>query len=213
MKRTLINWMGLLGVISLLSYIAAVVFSPLAYPGYNWMAQAVSDLSAANAPSLSLWNQLSCLYGVCGIVVNMMVCVFVQDKLTRTLRVGIYTFAVMNWISFVGFSLFPLSSSGYGGAFQDVMHMVCTALVVILSIISLVLIMVGGYKNRTYRSLAVWATIALAMMFSGAIGTGLVPKAYFGSVERLSVFAAVGFQAVLGLYLYNGFRFVGGKSV
>lgn len=213
MKRTLINWMGLLGVISLLSYIAAVVFSPLAYPGYNWMAQAVSDLSAANAPSLSLWNQLSCLYGVCGIVVNMMVCVFVQDKLTRTLRVGIYTFAVMNWISFVGFSLFPLSSSGYGGAFQDVMHMVCTALVVILSIISLVLIMVGGYKNRTYRSIAVWATIALAMMFSGAIGTGLVPKAYFGSVERLSVFAAVGFQAVLGLYLYNGFRFVGGKSV
>jgi hypothetical membrane protein len=213
MKRTLINWMGLLGVISLLSYIAAVVFSPLAYPGYNWMAQAVSDLSAANAPSLSLWNQLSCLYGVCGIVVNMMVCVFVQDKLTRTLRVGIYTFAVMNWISFVGFSLFPLSSSGYGGAFQDVMHMVCTALVVILSIISLVLIMVGGYKNRTYRSLAVWATIALAMMFSGAIGTGLVPKAYFGIVERLSVFAAVGFQAVLGLYLYNGFRFVGGKSV
>jgi len=212
MKRTLINWMGLLGVISLLSYTAAVVFSPLAYPGYNWMAQAVSDLSAANAPSLSLWNQLSCLYGVCGIVTNMMVCVFVQDKLTRTLRAGIYSFAAMSWISFVGFSLFPLSSSGYGGAFQDVMHMVCTALVVILSIISLVLIMVGGYKNRTYRSIAVWATIALAMMFSGAIGTGLAPKAYFGIVERLSVFAAVGFQAVLGLYLFNGFRFEGGKS-
>ena len=34
-----------------LSCTAAVVFSPLAYPGYNWMAQAVSDLSAANAPS------------------------------------------------------------------------------------------------------------------------------------------------------------------
>jgi hypothetical membrane protein len=43
MKRQLINWLGLLGSISLLSYTAAVVFSPLAYPGYDWMSQAVSD--------------------------------------------------------------------------------------------------------------------------------------------------------------------------
>ena len=41
MKKTLINWLGLLGVISLLSYTAAVIFSPVAYPGYDWIAQAV----------------------------------------------------------------------------------------------------------------------------------------------------------------------------
>lgn len=54
MKRTLTQKLGLLGVVSLLSYTAAVVLSPLAYPGYDWTAQAVSDLSAANAPSLAL---------------------------------------------------------------------------------------------------------------------------------------------------------------
>lgn len=36
-KRGLIHWLGLLGVVSLLSYTAAVVFSPLAYPGYDWI--------------------------------------------------------------------------------------------------------------------------------------------------------------------------------
>jgi hypothetical membrane protein len=66
-KKTLLNYLGLLGVISFLSYLSAVIFSPLAYPGYDWKSQAVSDLSAANAPSFTLWNQLSCLYGVCGI--------------------------------------------------------------------------------------------------------------------------------------------------
>lgn len=65
MKKTLLQKLGLLGVVSLLSYTAAVVFSPLAYPGYNPMAQAVSDLSAANAPSLSLWNSLRAFYNVC----------------------------------------------------------------------------------------------------------------------------------------------------
>ena len=61
-KKSLLNYCGLLGVAAFLSYTAAVVFSPLAYPGYEWMAQAVSDLSAVNAPSLQLWNQLSSLY-------------------------------------------------------------------------------------------------------------------------------------------------------
>ena len=65
MKKSLLNYCGLLGIVAFLSYTVAVVFSPMAYPGYDWMAQSASDLSAANAPSLSLWNQLSSLYDVC----------------------------------------------------------------------------------------------------------------------------------------------------
>lgn len=58
--KSLVQILGLCGVASFLSYAAAVIFSPLAYPGYNSLAQAVSDLSAANAPSLGLWNSLTC---------------------------------------------------------------------------------------------------------------------------------------------------------
>lgn len=35
MKRSLTQKLGLLGVVSFLSYTAAVVFAPLTYPGYN----------------------------------------------------------------------------------------------------------------------------------------------------------------------------------
>ena len=35
MKKTLIQKLGLLGVVSFLSYMAAVIFAPLAYPGYE----------------------------------------------------------------------------------------------------------------------------------------------------------------------------------
>lgn len=207
MKKTLINRLGLLGLVSLLSYTAAVIFAPSAYPGYNWMAQAVSDLSANNAPSKMLWQQLSALYDVCGIVSIMMVCVFIQGKLNKTIRIGIYLFAAMNWIANVGYALFPLSDSGNAGAFQDIMHIyVITVLVVLLSIISLVVIMIGGYRNGQYRTLAVWATIALLLMFAGALGTNIVPREFFGIPERFSVFAATGFNAVLGIYLYYGFE-------
>ena len=202
MKKSLLQRLGLLGVVSFLSYTAAVVFAPLAYPGYNWMAQAVSDLSAAIAPSLALWNQLSALYNVCEVVCVTLVCIGIQRRKTKLLRSGIYLFAVMEWISAVGYRMFPLSNSGYAGAFQDVMHMAVTALVVLLSIVSLVIIIVAGAKSKSCRSYGVCAAVALAMMLVGSMGMKIVPAAYFGVVERFSVFAATGFNAALGIHLF-----------
>ena len=202
MKKSLIQKLGLLGIVSFLSYTAAVVFAPLTYPGYNWMAQAVSDLSAANAPSLGLWNQLSAFYNACKVVCATVVCVGIGGQKTKLLRTGIYLFAVMEWVSAIGYRMFPLSDSGYAGSFQDVMHMVVTVAVVLLSIVSLSIIIAAGIKSRNCRSYGVCAGIALGMMLVGAFGMKLVPAAYFGVVERFSVFAATGFNAALGIHLF-----------
>lgn len=206
MKRSLINWLGLLGVVSLISYMLAVVLSPLAYPGYDWMAQAVSDLSAENAPSRGLWNQLSALYDTCGIVSVTLVCVYIKGKLNKGIRVGIYLFAIMNWVSAVGYKMFPLTESGNPKGFQNTMHLIVTGIVVLLSIVSLLTIIIGGICNKQYISLAIWAGVALIFMIAGAIGTNVVPQSYFGIPERFSVFAATGFNAVLGVYLFRGFE-------
>ena len=202
-KKNFLNYCGLFGIVAFLSYTAAVVFSPLAYPGYDWMAQAVSDLSASNAPSLRLWNQLSCLYNVCTLVCAMMVCVGIQGRKTKLLRVGIYLFTLMDWVSAVGFGMFPLSDSGYAGTFQDQMHIFSTVVVVLLSIVSLVVIIVAGIKDKECRFYGAFAGIALLMMMVGAMGMNIVPKEYFGVVERFSVFAATGYNAVLGVELYR----------
>lgn len=202
MKKTLVQKLGLLGILSFLSYAAAVIFAPLAYPGYNSAAQAVSDLSAANAPSLALWNQLSAVYNTCEVVCATVVCIGIQQKRARLLRVGIYLFAVMEWTSAIGYRMFPLSVSGYAGTFQDVMHMVITALVVLLSIVSLVIIIIAGSKDKNCRIYGICASVSLAMMLIGALGIKLVPASYFGIVERFSVFAATGFNAALGILLF-----------
>ena len=202
-KKNFLNYCGLLGIVALLSYTVAVVFSPLDYPGYNWMAQAVSDLSAANAPSLRLWNQLSSLYNISILICAMMVCAGIQGKGSRLLRSGIYLFTAMEWISAAGFSMFPLSDSGYAGTFQDKMHILSTILVVLLSIVSFVILIIAGVKRKEYRSFGVFAGIALGMMLVGALGMNIVPEEYFGVVERFSVFAAVGYNVVLGIELFR----------
>ena len=205
----MIHWLGLTGVVALLSYTAAVVFSPLAYPDYNWMAQAVSDLSAEAAPSRQLWNRLAAPYNICSVVCATCVALFVsQNQVSSQLfRVGIYLFTLMNWVSTVGYGMFPLADGGKDiASFQEIMHITVTAAVVLLSIASLVCLIVAGCRDRRTRGIAVWAAAALGMMLVGSIGTGAAPPEYFGIVERFSVFAAVGFNAALGWYLFNGFR-------
>lgn len=199
MNEKLIRNLELLGIVSLLSYTAAVVFSPLMGPGYNWKAQAVSDLSAESAPSRTLWTQLSAGYMPCGIVCVTVCCVAVKGRYNRIVRVGVYLFAAMSWVSTVGYTMFPLTAAGLSGQFQDVMHLVVTAAVVLLSLSSLAMIAFGGLAQKGFPSLGWWALAALTLMMTGAVGTAMVPPAFFGIPERFSVFAAAGFTAALGV--------------
>lgn len=80
--------------------------------------------------------------------------------------------------------------------------MAVTAVVVLLSIVSLSVIVVAGARDRRCRSYGACAGIALGMMLVGALGMKLVPAEYFGVVERFSVFAATGFNAALGIHLF-----------
>ena len=111
---------------------------------------------------------------------------------------------------FLSFSLryqmFALSDAGKDIAgSQEVMHMAVTAGVVMLSIVSLTILIISGCKDKEVRGVGIWAAIALGMMFMGPIGMVAFPPQYFGIFERFSTFAAVGFNAVLGVYLFKGF--------
>lgn len=208
MKRPLIQWLGLSGLLALLSYTAAVVISPSAYPGYDWMAQAVSDLSAQSAPSRMLWQQLAAFYDIGSVVSATCVSIYISETKagSRLFRLGMHLFTIMMWVSAVGYQMFPLADGGKEiASFAEVMHIAVTAAVVLLSIVSLVILMLAAVKKHELRPVGIAAAIALGMMLVGAVGQGLVPSRYFGIVERFSVFAAVGFNAVNGLYMFTGF--------
>lgn len=205
-----VRMLGLLGMISLLSYTAMVVFSPLAYPGYDWLCMAVSELSAEGAPSQALANQLNALYAPCGLVSVMAVCVGAAGCRSGALKLGIYAFAAMEWVCSVGYDLFPWVSAAPASDLRNVIHLGVTAAVVVLSLTALLLVAVGAGKEPV-PSLKGWALLCLAAMLAGPFGTALLPRAVFGLFERFSTFSAVVFNAVLGITLWKG-RFAGSES-
>lgn len=194
---------GIFGIISLLSYAAMVVFSPLAYPDYDWLSMAVSDLCAEGAPSEALANQLNSLFAPCAMVSIMAVCAGISGCRLKVFKIGIYCFTAMEWVCNVGYELFPWVSTVPSSAPQNVMHLVVTVLVVVFSLAALILIAIGA-KTKELKPLRVWAIVCLAAMIVGAVGTGTMPKAVFGLFERFSTFSAVVFNAVLGVYLIKG---------
>ena len=52
------------GIVATVLYVAANVITVLAYPGYEWTSQTVSELSAIDAPTRSIWNSLMLPYGL-----------------------------------------------------------------------------------------------------------------------------------------------------
>jgi hypothetical protein len=121
----------------------------------------------------------------------------------KSLRTGIYLFTAMHAVSAVGYSLFPLSGSGYDGIVHSFIHVyIVTVLVVLISIVSLVLIAAGSFLDHR-KGLGFASLAALVCMFFGAAGSMNLPKEIFGIVERFSTYSAVVFTGVLGVYWYT----------
>ena len=205
-NKKLLNYLGLLGIICFLSYLCAVIFSPLAYPGYDWLIQAVSDLSADGAPSLKLWDSISSFYKAFSLL-TMVIATTVASasNCNKLLKLGIYLFTIMSLFSNVGYTMFPLSKAGYAGTFQDIMHVyVITAFVVLLSIASLILCIIGGHKKNGSKLIFIGAIVCFSMMMIGALSpTPIIPKSIFGLFERFSTLSATAFTAIVGVWVYR----------
>lgn len=202
-------WLLICGILNSVFYLLHDCIGARFYPGYNWMAQAVSDLTATDAPSRLIASELTKIHGIFSCVACTLICISAKvlwkEASEKILRLGLYLFVAMHWISAIGYSLFPLTGSGYDGSFQSFVHVyVITVLVVLLSIVSLILIAVGGFKSGN-KVLAWCAVVAFLLMFLGAAGSGLVPRQYFGIPERFSTYSAVCFTAVIAVIAFLKF--------
>ena len=207
-KKKLINWLALSGIFSIVFYLLHDIVGAMNYPGYNWMSQAVSDLTATDSPSFVVASGFVTVYKILSCLCSALLCILIKNEKKKSLRLGVYLFSIMNFISAIGYALFPLSSSGFDGSIQSIVHVyVLTAVVVLLSIISLIIIAVGSLKGENkHKLLGILAIISLILMFVGTVASQSAPKEIFGIFERCSTYSAVIFTGILGLYGFKVFK-------
>lgn len=198
--RKLGVWTLVFGILAMLFYLLHDIVGAMHYPGYDPMTQAVSDLTAVDAPSYVVASGYTKIYSIFSCLCNVFVCLLIRDH-RKPLRTGIYLITAMQFTSAVGYSLFPLTGSGYDGSFQSFMHVyVITVIVVLLSIVSLILIAAGSFKEGK-KLLGIFALITLACFFTAPVSAAL--PSVFGIVERFSTYGSCVFTLVLSAVVYR----------
>jgi len=202
-NKKLIEIFSLFGVMGVIFYFLHVLLGTLFYEGYNPMAQAVSDLTASNSPSRNIAMLFSILYGVFTVIFSAYFFVYFKQKINRWVTFGAGFFCGMNIVSFLGYTFFPLSESGYAGTFQDKMHMAVTVVVVLLTIVSLILFMIGFFRTRNIKYLGIVSLCAFLSLLMGAMLLNIFPKELFGAAERINVYSVVIYTGILSLWMYK----------
>ncbi len=74
------------GVICVLFYLLHDIVGALNYPGYSWLSQAVSDLTATDAPSFPVASIFSSIYGILSCICCLSLCFLIsKEKIEKSL--------------------------------------------------------------------------------------------------------------------------------
>ena len=190
------------GVLAVIFYFLHVILGSINYPGYDFLSQAVSDLTSDSSPSKVIARFFSSFYGILSSLVMIGFLYTFRNEKIKILKIGVYLLSSMYIISAVGYALFPLSSDTNINNFQNVMHIVVTIAVVLLTISSLILLAIS-FKKINKLPYFILTVLTFAVLMIGSISIGLVPKAYFGLAERFSVFSVVLYLLVISYFNYD----------
>jgi hypothetical membrane protein len=155
------------GVISSLYYVAINIIVPFYYPGYSLSSQTVSELSAIDAPSRSLWVSLCIIYSL--LVIGFSLGIWLSSSENRRLRIV----AILMMIYAVsGFFWPPMHRrevlAAGGGTLTDTLHIVYAMATVLLMIFMIVL----GARALDKR-FSIYSILTLIVLIAFGILTSL----------------------------------------
>jgi hypothetical membrane protein len=191
------------GILSSLLYFAMNIFVAMQYPGYSFASQTVSELSAIDAPTRSLWVPL-------GIVYTLLVTAF---------GVGVWKSAGRSWhlhvlggllvvSGIVGLGWPPMHQRGVlaagGGTLTDTLHLVWAAVTSLFFILEIGFGAAAlGKRFRIYS----FVTMALLIFFGALVGVEApnvgknLATPWIGIWERINIGVFVVWVIVLAIAL------------
>jgi hypothetical protein len=191
------------GILSSLLYIAMNIFIPMQWEGYNISSQTISELSAIDAPTRSLWVPFGLLYAV----------------LTAAFGWGVWQSAGPNRpLRIVGALLFingvislfwpPMHQrevlAAGGGTMTDTMHIVFSFVTVLLFMASLGFGAAAFGKRFRFYSIATIIVLVIFGVLTGLMATDMeanLPTPMMGVWERINIGVYMVWVIVLAVML------------
>ncbi len=194
------------GILSSLLYFAMCVFVPVLYTGYSSTSQTISELSAINAPTRSLWVLLGIIYTVLFTAFGYGI-VRVSKIKSRLRLIGWLTIAF--GIIGIIWPFAPMHMRGQQFSLTDAMHIAMG----VVSVLLMLLIMVLGapIHSKLFR---LYSVISIIIFIVFGVLTGLdgprlaenLPTPYIGIWERINIGVFLAYIVVLARILIQGLQ-------
>jgi hypothetical membrane protein len=194
------------GIVSSLLYVATDILGGLRYEGYSFTSQAVSELMALGAPSEALVDPLFIAYGVLVLAFGVGV---VHEGVSRSRALQIAGVLLIGYaiIGFTGPTLFEMHPRGTATVDGDLPHIALTGVLVLLLLLAIgfaAFALGKQFRNYSLATLALMIVLgAVAAPYGARVAAGQ-PTPGFGIVERVNIYAALLWIAVLSAAIYRG---------
>ena len=190
------------GVLSSVYYLAINVYVPLQWEGYSLASQVISELSAIDAPTRSLWVWLSIPYTLLVMALGMGVWMSAGPDRRPRIVGGLLVANVI-----VGAFWPPMHQRGVEPTLTDALHIAWSVawLVVMLLAMGFAAAALGRrFRLYTYATLAAFLVFGTLTAIDGPNVAADLPTPWIGLWERINIGVGMLWLAVLAIALLRG---------
>ncbi len=194
------------GIASSLLYLSVDLAALLRYPGYDFAAQAISELSAIGAPSRPVIIAIAMAYDA--LLIAFGIGIWLSARKKNSLHA---TAALLIASALYGFFWPPMHMRGAGVTLTDTLHIVWTAGWLLLTMAAMSFAGAALGKRFLYYTIA---SIAIMLLFGALTGTQgpripeNLPTPWLGVTERIGIGAFLLWVVVLASQLWPGKAFL-----
>jgi len=189
------------GIISSLLYVGSDIVASMLYEGYRYTDQAFSELLAIGAPTRPLMIKLSVMYNL--LVIAFTAGVWAAAGSKRSLRITAVLLFAFGVASFLG-PFVPMHVRGSETTFTDVMHIICTIVIVLSVLLAMGFGAAAFGKGFRLYSIATILAVVIFGAWAGFQGPRLaagLPTPWFGVLERVNIYSTMLWILVLSVNL------------
>lgn len=178
-----------IGMIGAIVYLSHVVIGGILWEGYNHLQQPISDLTSSGGPNRVFLTYITTLYGILSIIFAVCAFLYVRKFKSKLLTIGFFLFFCMHIVS-ISYNIFPEDIINTQATFTGTMHLIVTALIVPLTILSILFVGIGFRKLEQFKQYGLYSILTSVFVFVVG-GLSVIVMAnklgYFGLVERLNI--------------------------
>lgn len=181
-----------LGMVGVIAYLTHTVLGRILWSEYNPVTTDISSLTAVGAPNRELLLVFTYIYGISMMLFITGLLIKSFRKYHSSVKTGYIIMIIMQIVSFIGYSLFPLSGDKTVMNFQNILHIIVTVIVVFTTIASGYFLAFGYIKQEKKRRLGKFILImAIIITIAGMTNPICINMKLniLGFAERLVIYS------------------------